>query len=302
MDPNRLHLNLGAGQGQGQGHQAGAFNSDRTYQAANSHVYPTTPSTFPQPIFQSQQRGQQANNEYLAAAQLPGPAAGYGQGGYFAPNSQYQPPRGGQQPNAGYGRQYEQQTQMQSPQPSYRGGFATNDPNSGLARQFSNQNLGSNQRQASPFGRHPSPNQQARPRTGGATSGQPQGGHLGVPMSGIMTGSQSSLTEEPPEPDPEKYSSNIGKTMSGLHVFVKQFFEDNVTRARDRNGRSVAISLPRPQTVLWGSPLTVLPVVLENSMSSSKIRQTPKLIRRKSVERFGSQKHPIFVSFAPWSQ
>ena len=236
MDPNRLHLNLGGGQGQPQPNPAGgAFNSDRTYQAANSHVYPTTPSTFPQPIFPSQQRGQQVNNDYLAA-QLSSPQAGYGQAGYFAPNSQYQPPRG-QQQNVVYGRQYEQQAQMQSPQPGYRAGFATNDPNNGLARQFSNQNLGSNQRQASPFGRHPSPNQQSRPRTGGAAGGQPQGGHLNIPMSGIMTPSQSSLTDEPPEPDPEKYSSNIAKTMSGLHVFVKQFFEDNVTRARDRNGR-----------------------------------------------------------------
>jgi hypothetical protein len=116
--------------------------------------------------------------------------------------------------------------------------------NSGPARQFSNQSLGSNQCQPSPFGRHPSP-VPGRLRTGGA------GGHLGVLAPGdwaqnteVQRKSRQKKAErfapsdtpiEPPEPDPEKYSNNIQKKLSDLHVFVKTFFEDNINRARKRN-------------------------------------------------------------------
>ena len=66
MDPNRLPLNLkfqrtpsyNAGQNS---------ESDQTYPATDGGVYPTTPSTFPQPVFQSMHPGQQQQQDYLNA-------------------------------------------------------------------------------------------------------------------------------------------------------------------------------------------------------------------------------------------
>ena len=52
-----------------------------------------------------------------------------------------------------------------------------------------------------------------------------------------MVGSQSSLLDEPPEPNMEKYSNNIVKKISGLHVFIQEFFKENVERAKTRNER-----------------------------------------------------------------
>ena len=235
MDPNRLHLNFGTGHANGQD----GFNSDRSYSASDGRVYPTTPSTFPQPIFPLRQ---QPNHDYLGAqlqTQIQNPATpGYG-GGYFVNNQQYPQQRAQQQPMQ-YQNQYQQQNLQspQSPYPQRPGGYATNDPNSGLARQFSNQNLGAAQRQPSPFARHPSPNL-GRPRNEGATNQQQQhGNYLAPPTSGSSSSQQlSTFDDQPPEADPTKYSNNVAKKLSGLHVFVTTFFGDNVMRARDRNAR-----------------------------------------------------------------
>lgn len=43
--------------------------------------------------------------------------------------------------------------------------------------------------------------------------------------------------EQPPEKNPEKYSSNIVKRGQGLHALVESFFKENISRARDRNVR-----------------------------------------------------------------
>lgn len=222
MDPNnRLHLNLGTS----------GYNNERNYQANNERVFPTTPSTFPQPIFPSQ--GGQVPHEYVASQmQSPG---GYGAGqSYFQSNpypAQYSQPH-----QAQYPAQYQQQQNLPAPQPPYQqrqGGYHTNDPTSGLAHQFSNQNLGSSQRQGSPFGRQPSPNQ--RPRTGGAPTQQNHGSLLTPPIPGSID--QTQADEHPPEKNPEKYSTNVGKRGQGLHVLVEAFFKENITRARDRNLR-----------------------------------------------------------------
>ena len=224
MDPNRLHLNFGAP----------GYNNDRTYQASNERVYPTTPSTFPQPVFQPQPG--QVTNEYLGA-QLQSPvAAAYGGGAGYFPNSQYQQSYGQQQQNQ-YSSQY-QQANLQSPQLSYpqrQGPFNGNDPTTGLAHQFSNQNLGANQRQGSPFGRQPSPSQ--RPRTGGGGAPQSYGNHLTPSMPANSTTSQHNSADEPPEKNPEKYSSNIAKRGAGLHAFVEGFFMESINRAKERNQR-----------------------------------------------------------------
>ena len=238
MDPNnRFHLNLPG---------VGAYNNERQYSATNARVYPTTPSTFPQPVFPNQQ-GAQPSNDYLGAQiQSPNPqspaAFGGGQaGGYFG-NTPYQNQFNQQKQNQ-YQSQYQQQNVV-NPQPSYQqrqAQYNTNDPTSGLAHQLSTQNLGSVQRQGSPFGRQPSPIQ--RPRTGGASGQQSYGNHLNpsassASMSSLLSGTSGGANvEEPPEKTPEKYSQNVAKRGQGLHVLVEAFFKENITRARDRNVR-----------------------------------------------------------------
>lgn len=230
MDHNRLQLNFNGGRGRG----VNGYLNERTYQASNDRVYPTTPSTFPHPVF-PHLRGQLNNDNVGGQVQSPNGGGYAGGGGYF-PNTQYQPQYGQSQQNQ-YSSQYQQQN-LQSPQPSFpqrQGGFTTNDPNSGLARQFSNQNLGSNQRQGSPFGRHPSPNQ--RPRTGGATGQQSYANHLSLAVPGSNNASQTAQSSDPPEQDPNKYSDNIVKKVTAFGLFSIEWFKTNVEGTRDRNGR-----------------------------------------------------------------
>lgn len=231
MDPNnRFHLNL-PGQG---------YNNDRQYSANNARVYPTTPSTFPQPVFANQ--GGQATNDYLGSQmQNHQSSAAYGGGGgggggYFN-NAIYQSQYGQSKQN-----QFQQQYQpnVASPQPSYqqRQAYNTNDPNSGLAHQLSTQNLGPTPRQPSPLGRHPSPIQ--RPRTAG-TPVQQNASSQHVPASASASNlsvlGSPATNDEPPEKNPEKYSSNVARRGQGLHVLVEAFFTENIGRARDRNVR-----------------------------------------------------------------
>ncbi len=206
MDPNnRLHLNFG-------------YN-DRNFQS-NDRAYPTTPSTFPQPVFPAQGGqetwGQQTPNGYPNA------------GGYFM-NNPY-PPQYQQQQN-----HYAQQN-LQSPQASYQqrqGGFANNDGTNGLVHQFSHQNLGGAARQGAGYGRQPSPNPRPKP---GPTNGQSQySGHLSPPVTGGSHLNQAS--DDLPERNPDKYSSNLKSHGTSVHERVQAFFKENVQRARDRNAR-----------------------------------------------------------------
>lgn len=220
MDPNRMHLNFGAG----------GYNNDRNYATTDGNVYPTTPSTFPQPFKNPASKA--PTDFHPAPVQSP---AGYGAGGGYFMNPPYQPAYGQPPQQVQYQGQYQQS--VASPQPSYpqqrQGGYPPNDPNSGLAHQFSNQNLGTAQRQSSPLVRQPSPGQ--RPRTGG---NQPHYGNLLSPSVPVPNSqSQQPVVDEPPEKNPEKYSSNVGKRGQGLHVLVEAFFKENITRARDRNLR-----------------------------------------------------------------
>lgn len=225
MDPNsRLNFNFAG------------FN-DRTYTPTNERTYPTTPSTFPQPIFSSQP-GQQAQvaQDYMGA-QLQSPGGYANDGNYFS-NSPYQA-HYGQQQQSQYHGQYQQQS-IPSPQPSYqqqpRQGYVNNDATNGLVNQFSNQvNLGGAGRQPSPYGRHAAPGQ--RPHTAGNSGQQTLGNHLAPPMPGH--GSTSRLDEEPPERDPERYSTNVAKRGKLVEAMIKSFFEQNVQRARERNIRYV---------------------------------------------------------------
>lgn len=249
IDPKKqLHLNFG---GMGGG---GNYNNDRNYTPTNERVFPTTPSNFPHSVFP----GGQAANDYIGA-QIQSPYGGpngsyFPSGGYQAQYSQPQTPY--QAPNQ---YQYQAQPQYQqqnvlAPQPSYQqrqNGYNANDPTSGLARQFSNQNLGTPQRQASPFARQQSPRLYP---TGQQTQGQltrnqhsftsNQSNVSNALTPSLSNGSLSAGSlyvappeEQPPEKDPGKYSSNIVKRGQGLHALVESFFKENISRARDRNVR-----------------------------------------------------------------
>lgn len=255
MDPKkRLHLNFG-GLGGG-GTAGGGYNSDQNYTPSNERVFPTTPSTFPQSVFQ----GSHPANDYVGA-QVQRNTYGGQQPGYFptgAYQAQYSSPQSPYPQNQGqfqgqYQNQQYQQQNLAAPQPSYqqRPGFNTNDPTSGLARQFSNQNLGTPQRQASPLNRQPSPNprfyangqqipgQQNRNQQSFLSNQQNQSSLLSPSVADGSSQSLSASTEEPPEKTADKFSGNVIKRGHGLHALVEAFFKENITRARDRNLRYV---------------------------------------------------------------
>lgn len=206
MDPNRLHMNFGREQGNGAGY-------NNQYPADNQRAYPTTPSTFPQPVF-SPQLGQQ--QDYQTGAQNP-----YFQGAY----QQQQPYGQGAQYNAN-------QNQYNAAQNYNQRAYNVNDPNAGLAQQFSTQNLGTPRQQNA----YP---QQQRPPPAAGRNGQPQNAHLGVPG----TSSKPAVSDsEGPLPnggskDPTLYSDNVVKRVTGLRIIIEAFFKDNITRARERNVR-----------------------------------------------------------------
>lgn len=198
--PNRLHLNFGFSD------RGNNFNNDA------GRAFPTTPSTFPQPVFPNQ-AGQQ---EVWGTQQTNN---GYGGAGYFMGNPYQQ-------------AQYQQQQgNLQAPGAAYRSPGGYNDGTNGLVHQFSHQNLGGSGRSGSPYGRQPSPSQ--RPRTAGA-SGQQYGGYNHNPP---MPRQPSLNDEEPPQKSPEKYSDNVSRQAKVSIGLVSTFFKDSVQRARDRNQR-----------------------------------------------------------------
>ncbi|KAJ9606575.1 Serine/threonine-protein kinase [Cladophialophora chaetospira] len=212
-DNNRLRLNF-------------QFDNQQNFDAANARMYPTTPSTFPQPIYGTQQ------HEYGGGALSPNPAAN---AGYFL-NQQY-PPQS-QQPQ--YQQQYAYQGQpgLQSPQPAYQANSrpymanTNNDGTSGLIQQFSNQDLG-----ATPRGnvnRTPSP-AMPRPRTAGESrqAQNPYQGHLAPPVP-----RPSPKPEEEEQPNPRRYTDNVVKRGTAAKQLVNSFFQENIERARDRNSRA----------------------------------------------------------------
>ena len=233
MDPRqRLHLNFEPG-----------LNNDGNLSAQSARLYPTTPSTFPQPVFPGQ--GQHPQGQYLDShAQSPRvpnqPTYGAQSGGYFgAPTGQQNYSYPQQQQSQAYQNQYPQQQSVQAPQPTFQqqrqGAPSPIDPTSGLAYQFSNQNLGNAPRQSSPFGRQPSPINRAR---GAGTPGTQSYGSLLSP--GRVSPTRGVHDAEPPEKNSEKYSQNGLNRGQGLHALTKSFFQENISRARDRNMRQVS--------------------------------------------------------------
>lgn len=201
MDSNRLHLN---------------FDNQRP--AANDRTFPTTPSTFPQPVFQGQSGSMQSSQQQYGAGYPP-------QQGYFQQNQYGQQQYPGQAvtsdyPNAGY--------------PPQSGAPGTNDPNTGLAHQFSHQNLGGGAARGGQYaGRGPS---SGRPRTAGGSGQQASYGNYAPPLpnSGVV----SSPEFQPiPERNPDKYGTNANSNQKKCSQLAADFFKDSVKRARERNQR-----------------------------------------------------------------
>ncbi|EWY94457.1 hypothetical protein ACKLNR_008025 [Fusarium oxysporum f. sp. zingiberi] len=217
MDPNnnnnRLYLNFGNG-------------NDRLT-ASDRAAYPTTPSTFPQPVFPSasgqqpgglQPQGQQQQQQY---------AGGYAPQGYFNQN-QY----------AQYGGQQQQQSNDYAQGAGYQPRSntpGTNDPNTGLAHQFSHQNLGGAAR-GQGYARGPSPGQ--RPRTAGSTGQQPgYNSYMNAPPMPTQASAPAEEFQRAPERNPDRYGTNANSNQKKCSQLAADFFKDSVKRARERNQR-----------------------------------------------------------------
>ncbi|KAK2603846.1 Serine/threonine-protein kinase [Conoideocrella luteorostrata] len=221
MDPNgnRLHLNFGS--------------NDRL--PPNDRTYPTTPSTFPQPVFpppnahQAQAQPQPQGGLHPQQQQQQQQQA-YGAGctpqGYFAPpGAAYPAGYPNQAVNNDYAHAQNGYYQARSNTPG------TNDPNTGLAHQFSHQNLGGAAR-AAPRG--PSPSQ--RPRTAGS---QPGGyaNYSNAPPLPSQTAPAMAEFQVAPERNPDRYGSNANSNQKKCSQLAADFFKDSVKRARERNQR-----------------------------------------------------------------
>jgi protein-serine/threonine kinase len=213
---NRLYLNFGN-------------NNERL--AATDRTYPTTPSTFPQPVFQSGPSGQ-PQIPAAASQQAQAYAQGYSSANYFPQQNQYPQQQYSSQLSA-QAADYSSANQGYSQARSNTPG-TSNDPNTGLAHQFSHQNLGGAAR-ASPYGsRGPSPAQ--RPRTAGAPN-QAVGGYGSYLNAPMPTQSPQLEFAPAPERNPDKYGPNANNNQKKCSQLASDFFKDSVKRARERNQR-----------------------------------------------------------------
>lgn len=219
-DPRNNHLNL----------QFTA--SDRAFNNQDTgRAFPTTPSTFPQPLY----TGQNGQREVWGTQQGPSTMYPGGPPGYFPQTVNLQQPSlPSQSPipgNAGYNR------------PPGAGGY--NDGTNGLAHQFAHQNLSAapqTPRSASPYIRQPSPAAQSRTvaqdgqQQQQQQTQQPYGRHLApvIPGLSVVTNAQDA---ELPVKQPEKYGDNIYRRGKMSSEFTNSFFKDSVDRAKQRNER-----------------------------------------------------------------
>jgi protein-serine/threonine kinase len=169
--------------------------------------------------------------------QQPQQGYGYAQNAYFPQGQQYQQqqPYGGQQLND-YGNPQANAYQPRSNTPG------TNDPNTGLAHQFSHQNLGGAARNAQYNGRGPSPSQ--RPRTAGATGQQGPPSYANYPAVPSQAASPAQTFQPAPERNPDKYGPNANSNQKKCSQLASDFFKDSVKRARERNQRYILSTAP----------------------------------------------------------
>lgn len=182
----------------------------------NDRSFPTTPSTFPNPILnQGNQQGQIQQQQQNQQLQYPG---GISSAGYF---------------NDSYSPTYPQQhTQSSHQQQRYPQGYAQ-DVTNGLANQFSHQNLGGRN---NIYGScQPLPSQ--RPRTAGG-SGQPVfNNYLNAHMPSVSQHPNWPEFKIAPERNPDKFGSLAQTNQKKCSQLAEAFFRDSVKRARDRNVR-----------------------------------------------------------------
>lgn len=223
---NRLYLNIG-----------GSNNNNRLG-VASDRAYPTTPSTFPQPVYppQAGQQGQQPQAQQKQQQQQQKQQQyGYGQQpGYFLPTQHQQQ----HQYPAAYPGQAMPSHHTDFAQGGLRTPGASNDPNTGLAHKFSHQNLGGAAQSGGYGSRGPSPAGAPRPRTAGGSGQAPSYGYLNAPMPG-QPGSKPYYPdfEAAPERNPDKYGSNANNNQKKCSQLAADFFKDSVKRARERNQR-----------------------------------------------------------------
>ncbi|KAK6840305.1 kinase-like domain-containing protein [Apiospora arundinis] len=215
MDPNnRLYLNIG--------------NNEQRLGPSDSRQYPTTPSTFPQPVFPNQQA--MAGQQQQQAPNQQQYAGGYQQAGnYFMQQNQYQQQQYAPQQGGDYG---------QGQQPGYqpRSNTPGNDPNVGLAHQFSHQNLGGSARGAA-YGSPRGPSPAQRPRTAGSSNqSQPSYNYHNQPPMPTQ-GQRPTEFQPAPERNPEKFGTNANNNQKKCSQLAADFFKDSVKRARERNLR-----------------------------------------------------------------
>lgn len=203
---NRLFLNFAGG-------------NDRFQ--PNDRAYPTTPSTFPQPVFPQSQAQPNSAQPYATAPFAPA--------GYFM-NNPY-PPQYPQQPAVS-----PYQASQQAPsQTAYTS--RNNDPTSGLAQQFSHQNLGTAGRASPQPSRGP---MSQRPRTAGAAGQQSSySNYMNAPMPSLAPQQHFPEFQPVPERNPDKYGALTQNNQKRCAQLAADFFKDSVKRARDRNVRYV---------------------------------------------------------------
>ncbi|KAL1836430.1 hypothetical protein VTJ49DRAFT_5151 [Mycothermus thermophilus] len=233
---NRLYLNFGN-------------NNDRL--AATDRTYPTTPSTFPQPVYQGQ-----------PGAAQPSSQQGYQQGQGYASAGYFQQPAG-QYAGTQYA-DYSSAGQGYGQPPSTAAG-ANNDPNTGLARQFSNQNLGGGgpaaAARASPYAGGWGQAQGQRPRTAGGQGQQPGygAGYVNTPPLPNQ-GAEPGYFAAAPERNPDKYGPTANNNQKKCSQLASDFFKDSVKRARERNQRQSEMEQklaettdPRRRESIWST-------------------------------------------------
>lgn len=221
---NRLYLNFGN-------------NNERL--APSDRAYPTTPSTFPQPVFSSAPAGgQQLQAGGAQPAQqsqpYPGAASGFSHAGYF-PQSQYPSQYAAAQLGSHTSDYATANTNAGYSQARAGASATSNDPNTGLAHQFSHQNLGGAAR-APAYGGQRGPTSSQRPRTAGAAGQQAgaYGSYLNAPLP--SQGPQPEF-QTAPERNPDKYGPNANNNQKKCSQLAADFFKDSVKRARERNQR-----------------------------------------------------------------
>lgn len=222
---SRLYLNFGN-------------SNDRL--ASSERAFPTTPSTFPQPVFQSQSGASNSGQNPPAGAHQ-GQSQSYAGGGYAAPNyfanqNPYQShyAQGLAPQSAEYGASAA--SAAYAPSRSSTPG-TSNDPNTGLAHQFSHQNLGGAAR-ASPYSArgHPA-NTQQRPRTANPPTQQANYSYLNAPLP--SQAQQPLEFAAAPERNPDRYGPTAHNNQKKCSQLASDFFKDSVKRARERNQRCV---------------------------------------------------------------